>query len=166
MRLNMDAFADCVGKITERGGVDEDGAKDILQEVANRAETLRTAGEADPFVKAADEAATRLRDAAKLDAADALRNASIRQGVMRNIEANGGLKGAVQTLRDLLHGSNIGSRDNIQSQWKGLAAGWQAVLSPTSSTRPAWSARRSPANSTANWPKPCGGPTAGRPAPA
>ena len=129
MRLNMDAFADCVGKIAERGGVDEDGAKDILQEVANRAEALRATGEADPFVKAADEAATRLRDAAKLDAADALRNASIRQGVMRNIEANGGLKGAVQTLRDLLHGSNIGSRDNIQSQWKGLAAGWQAVLS-------------------------------------
>ncbi len=129
MRLNMDAFADCVGKIAERGGVDQDGAKDILQEVANRAEALRATGEADPFVKAADEAATRLRDAAKLDAADALRNASIRQGVMRNIEANGGLKGAVQTLRDLLHGSNVGSRDNIQSQWKGLAAGWQAVLS-------------------------------------
>ncbi len=129
MRLNLDAFGDCVGKIVERGRLTDDQAREILQEVANRGEQLRATGEADAFVKAAGEMAEKLKENAKLDHADALRNAAVRQGLMKSIEANGGVKNAIQTIRDLLHGSNIGSRDNIQSQWRGLAAGWQGVLS-------------------------------------
>ena len=129
MRLNLDAFGDCLGKIVERGRLTDDQAREILQEVANRGEQLRATGEADAFVKAAGEMAEKLKENAKLDHADALRNAALRQGLMKSIEANGGVKNAIQTIRDLLHGSNIGSRDNIQSQWRGLAAGWQGVLS-------------------------------------
>ena len=129
MRLNLDAFGDCVGKIVERGSISADQAKEILQEVANRGEQMRATGEADAFVKAAGEMAEKLKENAKLNHADALRNAALRQGLLKSIEANGGVKNAIQTIRDLLHGSNIGSRDNVQSQWRGLAAGWQGVLS-------------------------------------
>ena len=129
MKLNFDAFGDCVAKIVERGKMTPGEARQILQEVANRAEKMRASGVADPFVTAAGDMAARLQEKAKLDSADALRNAMIRNKVLADVQAKGGVAKAIETIRSLLHGTNRGGRDSIQSQWRGLAAGWQAQLS-------------------------------------
>ena len=62
MKLNFDAFGDCVAKIVERGRMTDGEAKQILQEVANRAEKMRASGQEcrDHFrVAAADRGAQR-----------------------------------------------------------------------------------------------------------
>lgn len=58
----------------------------------------------------------------------ALRNAAKRDSIMAEIEKNGGIKNASETLRSILHGSNKLGRDNIESSWHGRANQWQAVL--------------------------------------
>lgn len=103
-------------------------AMDLLQQVADRAEEMRQTGEADPFVAAASELVDQLKEQAKLDRVDALRNAAVRNRIMGQVRAGGGIAGAVDTLRSLLHGTNIAGRDSIQGQWRGLASGWQAVV--------------------------------------
>ena len=129
MKLNFDAFGDCVAKIVERGRMTDGEAKQILQEVANRAEKMRASGQADPFVTAAKEMADRLTENAKQDSADALRNATIRNDLLQKIQTGGGLKKATEVIRGLLHGTNKGGRDNIQTQWRALASNWQSTLS-------------------------------------
>jgi hypothetical protein len=129
MKLNLAAFGACIAKIVERGRMTDGEAKAILQEVANRAEQMRASGVADPFVSAAAEMAGRLKENAQKAHADGIRNALIRNNLLGEIEKQGGLANAPETIRSLLHGTNKGSRDNIQSQWRGLAANWQAVLS-------------------------------------
>ena len=151
MKLNFGAFGDCVKKIVERGRMTDGEAKQILQEVADRAETMRLSGVADPFVTAAADMAARLTESAKKAHADALRNALIRNNLMAEIDRQGGLLAAAETIRSLLHGTNKGSRDNVQSQWRGLTASGRpccraSCISRASSTqrRPALWIRRSP----------------------
>lgn len=57
-----------------------------------------------------------------------LRNAAKRDGIMAEIQKNGGIANALETLRSLLHGSNKLGRDNIESSWHGRSNQWQAVL--------------------------------------
>lgn len=128
MRLNFDAFGDCVARIVERGRMTEGEARQILQEVADRAERMRATGVPDPFVTAAGEMATQLTENAQRAHVDALRNASIRSNLVAEIDRQGGLTNAAQTIRSLLHGTNRGGRDSVQGQWRGLAGSWQAVL--------------------------------------
>lgn len=129
MRLNLPAFAACTAKIMARAGVDQQTAEAILQDIADHAEKLRNQGEADPFGTAARQRAESELNNARQARLDAVRNATIRANMMADIERQGGLKNAARVLRDLLHGTNVGGRDSIQSQWRGLASGWQAVLS-------------------------------------
>ena len=129
MKLNFARFGDCVNKIIARGRMTEGEARQILAETANRAEKMRASGVPDPFVTAAADLAQRLTEVAKMDRADALRNAVIRKTVLANIEAKGGIANAIETIRSLLHGTNRGGRDNIQSQWRGLAELWLSQLS-------------------------------------
>ena len=90
---------------------------------------MRQSGEDDPFVRAAGELGAQRKENARKDRLDAVRNATIRNKVLANVETNGGVKTASDTLRSLLHGTNIGSRESIEGQWRGLTAGWQSVLS-------------------------------------
>lgn len=58
----------------------------------------------------------------------ALRNAVKRDDIMAQIEKNGGISNALETLRSVLHGSNKLGRENIESSWHGRSNQWQAVL--------------------------------------
>lgn len=129
MKINADNFGECIGKIAARGKISTSEALDLLNEVADRGEKMRRSGVADPFVSAAQDLAQKLKENAEADRIDALRNAAIRNSVMIEIEHAGGLKNAELTLRSIVHGTNEGGRDSVESMWKGNAAGWQAQLS-------------------------------------
>lgn len=129
MKLRMDAFGPCLAQIAERGRMTDGEAKQILQETVDRAELMRMTGEPDAFVQAASELAGRMKETAKRNQVDALRNAAARNKILAEIDTAGGIKTAASTLRDLMHGTNKGSRDSIEAQWKGLTSSWQAALS-------------------------------------
>lgn len=129
MRIDAGNFGDCVARIAEKGKITAGQALDLLEHVADRAEEMRRTGVADPYVAAAGALGDKVRAAADRAKLDALRNAQIRSAVMAKIEDAGGIGQAEGVLRSLLHGTNAGDRDSIESQWKGLAAGWQALLS-------------------------------------
>lgn len=59
---------------------------------------------------------------------DGLRDAMKRDGVMKDIEKNGGLKSALETLHSILRGSNKLLRDSIETNWHSKRDGWLAAL--------------------------------------
>ncbi len=129
MRIKPENFGACLQAIAERGRITNTEALGLLNEVANRGDQMRRTGKADPFVSAARDLAEQLKENAKADRADALRNAAIRAHVLDQVDQAGGLAHAETTLRSLLHGTNAGGRDSVQSMWRGNAAAWQAQLS-------------------------------------
>lgn len=128
MRINFDAFGPCLDKIAQRGKIQPDEARQILQEVADRAEQMRRTGLVDPFVKAAGELAQRVSDTAKLNKIDALRNAQLRAAALERIDANGGAANAAETLRADMHGTYKTSLDSVQAHTRGMASEWQGAL--------------------------------------
>lgn len=128
MKLKREAFSECITEVAAKAGIDENSAFDLLQTVADHGERARAKGEGDPFGFAAADLAQKAKDTAAQDRADALRNASIRSGIVDRIRDEGGLAGAEQTLRSILHGTNAGDRDSVQALWRGNASGWQGVL--------------------------------------
>lgn len=93
MRINFDRFGPCLAKIAARGRLNEQEARDILQEVASRAEQMRRSGTQDPFVTAAKTLAAGLNANAKADLRDALSNARLRnfnKGNIKQLVANTG----------------------------------------------------------------------------
>lgn len=128
MKIDAGNFGECLARIAEKGKVTAGEALAILQEVSDRAEQMRATGKPDPLVAAAGDLANTIKEAAKQDRLDAVRNTTARNNIMDQIARNGGLANAEQTLRGILHGTNKGERDSIESQWKGNAAGWQASL--------------------------------------
>lgn len=59
---------------------------------------------------------------------DNLRDALKRDGVMDQIEKNGGLASALETLHSILRGSNKLLRDSIETSWHSRRDGWLAAL--------------------------------------
>lgn len=59
---------------------------------------------------------------------DSLRDAMKRDGVMNEIEKNGGLKNALETLHSIMRGSNKLLRDSIENNWHSKRDGWLAAL--------------------------------------
>lgn len=129
MRLKDGAFTECIAKIAARGSIGQTEARDLLQEVADRAEQMRATGQPDPFVTAARDLADKLKDAARKDKMDALRNAEIRAALMRQIDQAGGMAAAPEALRSILHGTYTSGLDSVQAQYRGLASNWMAALS-------------------------------------
>lgn len=146
MKIEAGNFAECLAQIAERGRLSESEALVLLQQVSDRAETMRETGIADPNVTAAGELATKLRQEAQLNRLDALRNASKRQRLFDLVVRSGGIHRAPQTvfgrlfrlenmtqaeltMRSEMHGTNLGTRDNVESRWRGNANLWQAKLS-------------------------------------
>lgn len=128
MKIRPELFENCLKEIAARGRMGSGEALDILQEVAYRGDRMRQTGEADPFVYAAADMADKLRESARLDRLDALRNAKIRNSILTDVAEGGGIRGAVTTIRSILHGTSKGGRDSVQAMWRGLAANWQGVL--------------------------------------
>jgi len=106
MKLNFQAFGPCLAKIQAKGKMSDTEAKEILAEVADRAEAMRRTGQADPFVKAAGELAATLKDKAVKDRLDALRNTAKRKAIYDRAMTNygGDLKKAALSLEgELVH---------------------------------------------------------------
>lgn len=127
-RLKPEKWAACVARIAEKGKINKGEALKLLEEVANRGEAMRQTGQADPFVTVAKDLVGSLKEAADRRALDAVKNAGIRKGILDEIEKAGGISKAEQVLRSLLHGTNVGGRDSIESRWRNVGAGWQAPV--------------------------------------
>ena len=112
-------------RVAAAGQVSRASALELLQQVHDRAERMRETGAPDPFLKAASELAAETKETARLDRLDAIRNATKRTAILARIT---GFGDAEQVLRDILHGSNVGSRENIQSEWLGRAAPTNAAM--------------------------------------
>lgn len=129
MSIDAGNFQACLGRIAAKGKLGAAQALDLLEQVAERGDRMRRTGTPDPFVAAAHELAQKLQDAAKADRLDALRNGAVRNRILAQVDRAGGIASAETTLRGILHGTNTGGRDSVESAWKGNAAGWQAQLS-------------------------------------
>jgi hypothetical protein len=128
MPVRSRSFKDCLDRIAKVGKLSPERAADLLEEVARRAEEMRRTGKADPLVTAAAQLARKIKEDAKVRQKDALLNASINAGIMREVANNGGLPNAANTLYGLLHGHWKGLAGGAQGLWKGLAATWGAAL--------------------------------------
>lgn len=132
MKLNFDRFEQCLGKISERGKIQPDEAKQILSEVANRAEQMRRTGVADPFVKAAGELAQNIDEVIKSKKREAILNAQTRKGIQDQIVANGGIENAHHSLLSRLvfdNKSPVGKVvESVQSLRRGLTHKMQAAM--------------------------------------
>lgn len=125
MQLNFGKLGPCLARIAARGQITPEAAKAIISEVADRAERMRRTGQPDPFVTAAKQLTERLKETARKDKLDAVRNALKRDAILDKVQTVGD---AAQVLHDAIRGSNIGSRENAQSHWLGLASQWLAAL--------------------------------------
>jgi len=114
-----ESFEACVARVAAAGKLGAADARALLQQVHDRAETMRATGAPDPFMQAASELAAKEAEEARADRLDALRNAAKRSALLSKVT---GFGNAAQVLRDVLHGSNVGSRENVQSEWLGRAA--------------------------------------------
>ncbi len=128
MPVRSRSFKDCLDRIAKVGKLSPERAADLLEEVARRAEEMRRTGKKDPLVAAAAQLARKIKEDAKIRQRDALLNAHITAGIMREVASNGGLANAANTLRGLLHGNWKGMAGGTQGLWKGLAANWGSAL--------------------------------------
>src|SRR5258708_1797189 len=128
-KLTAANFQDCLARIAGKGGVNAKEAEKILEDVNREADLFGDPASPERYLEAAQGIADQVKELAALDQLDALRNAAIRTRIMKQITDAGGLANAPTTLRSLMHGTNIGARDSIEAQWRGVAAGWQGALS-------------------------------------
>lgn len=98
MKLKMEKFGPCLKKIEARGRVTNAEAREILQEVADRAEQMRRAGQRDPLVSAVRDLSAKIKDKAAKDRLDAIRNAGIRARAFEQVLDNGGLRNAALSI--------------------------------------------------------------------
>lgn len=119
------SFEACVSRVAAAGRMGRDTALNLLQQVHDRAEQMRLTGAEDPFLQAASEMAAKARETARLDRLDAVRNATKRAAILSRVTSFGD---AEQVLRDVMHGSNVGSRENVQSEWLGRSAATNSAV--------------------------------------
>lgn len=132
MKTDRSSLEACIARVAAAGRIGRAGALDILQKVADRAEDT-----GDPAIKAAGKLAGRLRETAKADRLDALRNVVKRgQWQTRALnEAEGRIAPGVSAnlnpfqtkftladgFRSVLHWmEGAKQRDNVQSLWHDL----------------------------------------------
>lgn len=118
----------CISKIAAAGSITARQAGNLLREVGARAEEMRKSGEQDPFVAAAAQLGESFKNKARADRLDALRNFQKRDAIFTDIKTKGGIAKAADSLKGLLYASNKGSRENIESAWRGRTNRWQAAL--------------------------------------
>ena len=120
-----ESFEACVGRVARAGAMGRGDALALLQQVHDRAEAMRATGSADPFLEAASKLASEQKETARLDRLDAIRNAAKRAEILSKVT---GFNNAPRVLRDILHGSNEGDRQNVQSEWLGRASVMNAAV--------------------------------------
>jgi|SRR5215472_4736066 len=119
----------CIARVAARGRIGQKEAQQLIEDLAERAENMRRTGADDPVVTAAWDMARKMKEGAKADRIDALRNATIRNNILTRIDREGGIAKADQTIRSVLHsvpGANVA--DSIEGRWHGLSRSWRASL--------------------------------------
>ena len=130
----------CIARVAARGKITQSEAAQILEDVAIRAERMRDTGEFDSVVAAAGAAAMGLKEEARADLLDAIRNADARVGGLARAkaEANGVLApersfmgrvgqamfggstklGIADGIASQMHWvAGAARHDNVQTQW-------------------------------------------------
>lgn len=109
----------CIARVAAKGSIGQQEAAQILEDLSVRAERMRARGEADPLVAAAGAAAMGIKDKARADFLDAVRNADARQRMLERAtgEAAGGELAPQQTLAGrLIPGmKQLGIADGLRS---------------------------------------------------
>ena len=131
----------CIARVAAKGSIGQQEAAQILEDLAVRAEKMRATGMEDPVVAAAGEAAMGIKEKARADFLDAVRNADARQRMMARAigEAEGGqvapqqtiagriipgMKrlGAADGLRSMMHWvPGADAKDNAESLWQTIS---------------------------------------------
>lgn len=114
----------CIARVAAKGSISQSEAAQILEDVAIRAEKMRATGVDDPIVAAAGAAAMGIKEKAKADLLDAIRNADKRVGMMTRAEAvSGGEFAPEQSLAGkFVPGmKNLGVADGIRSMMHWVA---------------------------------------------
>ena len=109
----------CIARVAAKGSIGQGEAAQIIEDLAVRAERMRTTGIEDPVVAAAGEAAMGIREKARADFLDAVRNADARQRMMTRAtgEAEGGQVAPAQTIagRVIPGMKRLGVADGLRS---------------------------------------------------
>lgn len=128
MKLNLGAFADCVGKISVRSGLTPQQSEVVIQRLADRAEKMRNKGVEDPFNAAAQEQAEKAAQKARAAKIDVIRNLEKRKAILDPILA-GKITDAAPTLRGKLYWQpGADPKANIQSFWRGLNSKMMSLM--------------------------------------
>lgn len=127
------SYDKCLTSFNDATGLNlsEDENKAILQSMLKARQKIisqRGLANDEALRQAAGDLADKKLNEAKIKKLNAFRNALVRDNVMAEIDSNGGIKNANDTIRSILHGSNKFFRDNIETTWHSRRDGWAAVL--------------------------------------
>jgi hypothetical protein len=122
----------CIARVAARGAITQSEAAQLLEDVAVRAEQMRATGEFDTIVAAAGAAAMGIKEKARADLVDAIRNADRRVGMIARAKAESGGQLApdrnlAQRIGHTLVGGSkdLGIADGIASQMHWVAGAKQ-----------------------------------------
>jgi hypothetical protein len=113
-----------------KAGIDGRAAKALLQHTAITADKLKRQGEADPYGAAARKLSEKLKDKAAKDRSDAIRNSMIRDGIMKDVHANG-FKNAALSIEAAMVNINTpmgSSHAPLEEAGQGMAFRWLTAL--------------------------------------
>lgn len=131
--LKREAYQNCISKIAEIAGVDEDKAFSILNEVADTGNRLRKRGIDNPFSVAAAKTAIAKKTQDVEARVNALRDTIKKQDLYNNTQpADGNYATWAQNLARKLAwsvgGKEVGSALSVQSKWHTLARDYQSSM--------------------------------------
>lgn len=130
------AWEKCITSFNEATGLDltDDESKKLLQSMIaekNRIVSSRGVADSDAMMLAAQRRADDLLGAVKQLQKNTLNDTLKRTSVIKDVEANGGIRKASDTLAALLRGSNFittGAKDSIESRYYGKRNEWGNVM--------------------------------------
>lgn len=137
----------CIARVAAKGSIGQGEAAQILEDLVIRAEKMRASGEADPVVAAAGYAAMGIREKARANLLDAIRNADARAAMIARAKSEAGgvlapeqnlmgkvmpgmkLLGIADGLRSMMHWvPGADAHDNAETMWQSLARNLGAAV--------------------------------------
>jgi hypothetical protein len=143
----MRSTEDCIAQVAAKGAISQKAAAQILEDLAVRAEKMRTSGADDPIVAAAGAAGMAIKEKARADFLDAVRNADARARMMERAtgESVGGIApqqtlagrlvpgmkklGMADGLRSMMHWvPGADAKDSAETMWQSLSRNMIAAV--------------------------------------
>ena len=130
MKINAANLKDCIDRIAAKGKISAQEALDLLQQISDRADKI---GGSDPYIKAAAEMAAGLKNVAKRDALDVVRNRLKHDAAFSFVSKDGkDINGAASRLRSLLFyvpaKPEERATENVQTVWHAKANEWGTLF--------------------------------------